>query len=230
LQILFIGIFFIAVSLCGSHLKKHGKKYVRIIYRGCCLAFMAYLFVCGVISAAMLSGSMNLPPQNSDATAVVLGCQVIGDRPSTIFRRRLEAAYEYLSLHPRAKCVLTGGQGKNEIMPESEVAKNWLIEKGITPDRLYTETKSTDTNENLGFAYEIIKENGLSEDIVIVTDRFHELRAAYTAKHAGFSTVYACPAETFWYFTGHYWFRDMGGVGLIWLFGDDAFKLQNVMR
>ena len=226
LQLMAIGLFLIAVSLLGRSFKTSKRKIIRNSYRIVFWIGNSYLIIVGIISIFMLAGAMNVPPQDSDVTVVVLGCQVIGDRPTMMLRSRLESAADYLERNPTAKCVVTGGVGSKSTMSEAAVSKNWLIEWGIDSDRIYVEDKSTNTLQNLSNTYDIIKANGLSEKIVIVTDSFHQLRASYTAEFAGFSDVYACSSRTRWYFIGHYWMRDIGGIGLIWLMGDKAYDLE----
>ena len=74
-----------------------------------------------VLSALMLrAGRMNPPPEDgTPATVVVLGCLVKENGPSLMLRYRLEAALDYLRLHPEAPVVVSGGQGKPEPMSEA---------------------------------------------------------------------------------------------------------------
>ena len=50
-------------------------------------------------------------PAEDDApgTVVLLGCQVYNGKPSMMLQGRIEAAYAYLTAHPDAVCVTTGG-------------------------------------------------------------------------------------------------------------------------
>jgi len=54
------------------------------------------------------------------ATVVVLGCRVYGERANQMLIERLEAAYEYLTEHEEAMCVLSGGKGPGESISEAE--------------------------------------------------------------------------------------------------------------
>ena len=57
------------------------------------------------------------------------------------------------------------------------------------------EDQSSNTRENLRFAKEIAEEQGLGEEVAIVTQGFHMYRALQLAKAAGF-TPYSLVAET----------------------------------
>ena len=48
-------------------------------------------------------------PENSPA--VVLGCGVNGEKPSAMLKKRIDAAYYYLTENPQAVCILSGGKG-----------------------------------------------------------------------------------------------------------------------
>ena len=50
-----------------------------------------------------------------------------------MLRRRLDTAYEYLSLHENVKAVVSGGQGEDESISEAECMKDYLVSKGISP-------------------------------------------------------------------------------------------------
>ena len=65
---------------------------------------------------------------------------------------------------------------------------NYLTEKGIAPDRLYLEDRSTTTDENISFSREIIEKNGLDKKMAVVTDWYHELRVWIICSRAGISS------------------------------------------
>ena len=96
------------------------------------------------------------PQQTGEATVVVLGCKVNGEEPSLMLRRRLECAMEYLAENPQADCVVSGG---------------------IDAERVYEEDRSTSTETNLLYSLALVKEEDLSQNIILCTDGFHQLRA-----------------------------------------------------
>ncbi len=169
------------------------NKYLNILFN-----VLIVLLIAGVVYVAAVLGAMTYyshrTPEPS-ATVVVLGCQVNGDQPSLMLSRRIEAAFDYLEEHPDAKCVLSGGKGSNERISEAQCMYDRLVKMGIDPSRLYMEDRSENTEENLRFTGEIIEKNGLNRELAIVTDGFHEMRAAFVAEKAGFSCG-AVPART----------------------------------
>ena len=99
---------------------------------------------------------------------VVLGAGLRGDRPSLLLRYRLDKAYEYACAHPDMLVVTSGGQGRDEWVPEGQAMRDYLIDKGLDPDRVLAETRSTSTEENFAFSRQILLDRGLAEDMSIV--------------------------------------------------------------
>lgn len=177
--------------------KKGGRITVNVVY---VLLGLFLIYVAAALSL-MFYGANKAPEKN--ATVIVLGCQVKGTQPSLTLKNRLDTAYEYLTNHPDAKAVLSGGKGDDEDISEAECMYNYLTEKGISADRLYVEAKSTTTSENIRFSKEIIETNGLNTDIAIVTDWYHEYRASVIAKRQGIDNAGAVGAPTPRYLTAN---------------------------
>lgn len=172
------------------------------------VAAVVLLFI--AVSVMMVAAACTPAPEN--ATVVVLGAGLRGDRPSRTLRERLDAAYEYLIAHPEAPCVLSGGQGPDEPCTEAAAMKTYLLNKGIDEERLYLEEQSTSTAENLAFSRQVIEENGLPTAIAVVTQEFHQCRAQAFAARQGFDTVGAVTAHSKWDLLPSYWIRDFAGL------------------
>lgn len=208
----------VLVILLGIFLKQ-----VRIFFAECylkggwhrvlltmILVFVAMVIILAVLcSCKIIKGANKKPEEN--ATVVVLGCKVYGERPSLMLMERLDAAYDYLVAHPDAACVVSGGKGSDEDIPEAEAMYTYLVKKGIDPSRIYQEDKSTNTRENLTFSYEIIKENQLEQTLAIATNEFHEYRAIYLANDLGL-VAGAVPGHTAWWLFPTYFTRELYGV------------------
>lgn len=179
------------------------------------VAALVLLFV--GVSVYMIVAACRPAPQN--ATLVVLGAGLRGDRPSRTLRERLDAAVVYLNAHPEVSCVVSGGQGEDESCTEAAAMKAYLLEKGIAEERIYLEEASTSTEENLLLSREVIRQNGLSEAVAVVTQEFHQCRAQEFARKAGFETVGAVTAHTPLDLLPSYWIRDFAGLCHMVVFG-----------
>ena len=91
--------------------------------------------------------------------------------------------------------------------------KNYLIDKGISSDRIIKEDKSTSTSENLRFSKEVIK-NNLNYDVgkniktAIITTDFHAMRSNMLAKRNGYENVELYTTSTEWYLIPNMYFRE----------------------
>lgn len=178
----------------------------------------AVLILVGLLSACYIGISIPMAvhalsrTQDEAATVIVLGCKINGDQPSLMLALRLETAYAFLLEHPNSVCVVTGGQGADEIMPEGEAMKAYLVRRGLDEKRIYVEDKSTSTQENIKFAADIIEREGLNKNVVMATDDFHQWRSQIFGKQNGLTCASAGSCATPWYFLPYYWTREVFGV------------------
>ncbi len=164
---------------------------------------------CIFISIRMVAAYKNYPKK--ETTVVVLGCKVNKYHPSKMLRHRLEAAYDYLSKNENIKCIVTGGQGPDERITEADCMYDYLVNLGISPNRIIKEDKATNTYENIKFSFEIIEQMNLPKDITIVTDGFHEYRASIIANKQGVK-AYSVYAKTTKIDLPYYWLREWMGL------------------
>lgn len=191
--------------------KKAGKRVLVVM--GIVIATIATLVV--IESCLMISATIKEPAKN--ATAVVLGCRVYGERPSLSLVERLEAAYDYLEENTEAVCIVSGGKGDSENISEAEAMYRWLVDKGVAPSRIYKEDQSTSTAENIQFSKRIINEQGLNKNIAIITSEYHTYRAGITAEEAGLSYGTAPGKTAIWLFPTFY-VRELYGILYEWVF------------
>ena len=210
--LLISGIFFFFFPTLIGYAKQKGGQ-IRMGLRVLITLVIIGVVTCGAMITAMLytAHGKGYDPKNPPQTVVVLGCQVRGTEPSLMLIRRLEAAYEYLIQYPSSVCIVSGGQGEDEDLPEGEAMEQYLVEKGIDPQRIYKETESVNTKENFLYSTKIIREEGLSTQIVVATDGFHQFRASMFAKDNGL-TFHALPANTPWLLAPCYYARELMGV------------------
>lgn len=194
--------------------KLYAQKIGKVILTGILVMVAAVILLAGVETAFMIKAATTKPSE--DATVVVLGCRAYGSRPSIMLATRLDAAYEYLVEHPDAVCIVSGGQGPDETMPEAECMYLYLTEKGIAPERIYQENQSTSTRENLLFSQEIIEAEGLNPEIAIVTNEYHEYRASRVGNDLKMECS-AIPSKTpLWLFPTYY-MRELYGILYEWV-------------
>ena len=167
--------------------------------------------LCGVLSWNTYSDDVT--GENFDFV-VVLGAQTHGDQPSRTLRERLDLAYDYLTAHPQAHVVVSGGQGPDEDYTEAEVMRSYLIGRGIAPDRILKEEQASNTRENLYNSQQIAQENGLDTSrVLIITSEFHMNRARFIAYDLGMSPYGITSTTTPKFLQWNYYLREIFAFG-----------------
>lgn len=178
-----------------------------------CLGIIAFCLVQGLIlSRFFAKGEAGL------SYIVVLGAQVKESGPSVALARRLDQAYDYLMENPDTVCILSGGQGSNEPVSEAQGMLEYLVEKGMDPERLILEDQSRNTKENLAFSRNLIPDE--ITKVGIVTSNFHVYRSTQIAKKQGFSDAVGIAATSGIYFLPNNMLREFFGIAKDWAFGN----------
>jgi vancomycin permeability regulator SanA len=136
-----------------------------IIFFG--LLIFAYLF-----SYLNKDKKENLYPENN-SIAVVLGAAVWShNKPSPSLEGRAEKAIELYQKGIVDKIQVTGSNAPGELS-EARVAFNYLIKKGVEPEKVWIEDKTTSTEEQIHFIKEELILNRRINNIIIISDSYH---------------------------------------------------------
>lgn len=117
---------------------------------------------------------------------IVLGAAAWHNKPSPVFKARIEQAVTLYESKRIKAIILTGGFGKGASFAESEVAKNYCIERGVPESDIYIETHSKTTEENITEAKKIMLAHNFKSSLII-SDPWHLKRACNIAEHYGVS-------------------------------------------
>ena len=98
------------------------------------LAVLAGVYL-ALIAFVSVSGYMN-PPTGDERVIIVLGAGLHKDKPSKLLQCRLNKAYDYAAAHPDTLVITSGGQGRDEWLPEGDAMRDYLIAKGLPADRV----------------------------------------------------------------------------------------------
>lgn len=123
---------------------------------------------------------------------IILGAHVRGTQPTKALRERLDRGLAYLRDNPCTKAVLSGGKGQGEDITEAQAMANYLMERGISQDRLLLENRSTNTKENLDYSLALIGNKQCT--IGVVTNHYHVFRGVAIGKKCGCTRIYPIPA------------------------------------
>ncbi|MBO4881676.1 MAG: YdcF family protein [Firmicutes bacterium] len=162
------------------------KRAIKVV-----LGILAAVILVGIVTfciseSLVIRASKGQDYEDADYI-IVLGAKVDPWGPSRALDDRLRAAYGYLEDHPDCRAVVTGGQGPDEHVSEGECMRDWLIEKGVDPERVIAECEADDTRENLRFSCALIEQDcgadWRTQGIVIVSSEYHLCRARYVGRH-----------------------------------------------
>jgi uncharacterized SAM-binding protein YcdF (DUF218 family) len=116
--------------------------------------------------------------------AIVLGASIEGDQPSPVLRERINHAIELLKSGKVRWIIFTGACPEGCQHAEATVARQYALACGVPADKVLIETKSHTTYQNLYFAREVARENGLAA-FAVVSDPYHLRRAMRMAEELG---------------------------------------------
>ena len=158
--------------------------------------FLAGLALCVTMAYGMLSLAafmiytllLQLIPRKKDFDYVIIhGSGLLdGQRVPKLLRDRLDKGIEVYRKDPSPPILIpTGGQGKNETVPEAEAMKGYLLSQGIPESHIIAESTSTSTLENLVNAQKILNGFEGRKYTALVTSNYHVYRAMRYARQIG---------------------------------------------
>ena len=146
--------------------------------------------------ALYVAGQIYAFAQNDETTAadvaVVLGAATRHERPSPVFRERIDHAVDLYHRGLVQAIILTGGVGDGRQVADSEIAMQYVLENGVPESAVYIETESQDTRQNLEQAQHIMDQQSFATALV-VSDPLHMYRAMQMAADLG---IDALPSPT----------------------------------
>ena len=183
------------------------------------LVCLGLVYFCAVELLIVENSHTDKDPQRD--YLIVLGAAVHGDQPSLALVHRLEGALEYMEKYPDSTAIVSGGRGKGEFISEADCMASWLLEHGISPDRIIKEDKATSTMENLKFSFEIIRARGDEPDgnIAIVSSGYHLYRAKSMAQMLGARAAGVAGSPGYPIYTLNCFIREAFGVTHLWVLG-----------
>lgn len=188
---LFLGIG--TVIMCILLKKKIWPGHIPLWFRRIFTVFVCLggiLFL--VVEGCIVSSFSKKGPSGLDYL-VVLGAQMKASGPSRALQYRLDEAASYLAENPDTKVIVSGGQGADEPVSEAQGMHDYLVDKGIAPERILMEDKSKSTYQNLTYSARFLDKE--RDSVGVVSNNFHVFRAEKIAKKAGYQDVCGIAAK-----------------------------------
>ena len=171
------------------------------------------LFSFLVIEGGIISNSSPDPVVEVDYL-IILGAGLNGEQLSWTLWERMQKGLDYLEENPKAKVVLSGGQGPGENISEAEGMRRFLVGQGIADERILKEDQSTSTMENFRYSKAIlVRQAGFqdSERVAVITNDFHLFRSKILARRNGLIPV-GISSPTPWYLVPNVYLREYFAV------------------
>ncbi|HEY9800406.1 MAG TPA: YdcF family protein [Leptolyngbyaceae cyanobacterium] len=154
----------------------------------------AFLFIIVSTATSIYLYGNNIYNHKADA-AIVLGAAVWGEKPSPVFRERINHAINLYKNGNVKKIIFTGGVGEINEPAEAVVGQRYAIAKGVKASDILIETQSRTTSQNLQNALEVVGTNQQLTKFLIVSDPLHLKRAVLMARNLGMD-AYPSPTPT----------------------------------
>ena len=167
--------------------------YVEISVEMAISIFVTYL-ECLLLGTIIMCyrAAKHIPSFNQDYI-LILGSMIRSDGSLTpLLQGRTDRAIEFASMQKEATgkditFVPSGGQGSDEVMAEGQAIHNYLVSTGINEDDILVEDRSLNTEQNIRYSYELIKQDTDNQDVKIAlsTTNYHVFRAGCLATAQG---------------------------------------------
>lgn len=167
--------------------------WLRRIFTIClCLGLLVVAVTEGIIISRSFGDSVD-----GVDYVVVLGAKVWDSGPSVSMMDRVYAAEKYLRENPEDTVIVSGGQGADEPMTESQAMFDALVALGIPEHQIIQEDKATSTWENLKFSLDLIEERTgkRPKKLGVISSEYHLFRASLQARKCGVEFA-GIPAKT----------------------------------
>lgn len=127
---------------------------------------------------------------------VVLGAALWQTTPSPALKERLDRAVELYQAGVIPRIIVSGGYDRaDSLLTEAEGMRNYLVDKGVPSESIYLENEARSTLQNMLFSQTIMREHGWTS-AVIVTHRYHAVRALDMARFLGYDSPSVSPMES----------------------------------
>lgn len=125
---------------------------------------------------------------------VVLGAAQYDGRPSPVLEARLTAALDHYDAGLAPVIVTTGSNQEGDRFTQGFTGFTYLRDQGVPEGDLRIVVDGTNTFEELSATANVLRDEGLGERVLLVSDPYHALRAVEIAREVGLDPYFS-PTE-----------------------------------
>ena len=208
-----LGFWLVSRNFAGSHWEYRLRETLENVYTTCFAYFECMLLgsiVCG------LRAARHVPADGVDYI-LILGCRFRADGTLTpLLQGRVDRALEFWRAQKRrtgreAVLMPSGGQGPDEVMPEAEAMRRYLLEKGVPAAAIRTEDRSRNTYQNMEYSRALIEAEKPGARVAYATTNYHVFRSGVWAGLAGLPSE-GMGSPTKWWYWPNAFMRECAGL------------------
>ena len=147
------------------------------------------LFLLGVLYVATTFVQVWWASRSDDArpvdAIVVLGAAQYDGRPSPVLEARLDTALRLYEEGMAPVIVTTGSNQEGDRFTEGFTGFTYLRDQGVPESDLRIVVDGTNTFEELSATANVMRDEGLGDQVLLVSDPYHALRAVEIAREVG---------------------------------------------
>lgn len=189
----FIWLWMFYTDVIDTHYERGFGRFFEMFLENTVSSYVFYLecILLGTIIIAV-KAAKHIPAFDKDYI-IIHGCQIRKDGTLTkLLQSRADRAIEFAKLQKEATgkdiiFVPSGGKGNDEIISEGEAIKRYLLENGISEDKIIKEDDSASTKENVKLAMDKMRDNFGSDGYkaAFATTNYHVFRTGMLADKMG---------------------------------------------
>ncbi|MDF0606869.1 YdcF family protein [Neisseriaceae bacterium TC5R-5] len=178
--------------------------YLRLMLKGFLLAVSLLLLGFAYAAWSIVDFGNNASEPQADA-ALVLGAAAWGNRPSPVFRERINHAVKLYKSGKVHWIIFTGGTPEPGYPAEADVGREFAAKQGVPMRVMLAENQSRTTWQNLENARNLSGQFGI-HSFLLVSDPLHMRRSVLMATDLGLQ-AHAAPTLSSRYRTWNSWSR-----------------------
>lgn len=166
---------------------------MRLVLRAVTLLVVVALVTVAVVAGRIVLAAGEDERRAADAV-VVLGAAQHDGTPQPYLAARLEHALDLYEDGLAPRVVTVGGALPGDRFTEAEAGRRWLLERGVPPGAVVAVPVGGNTLASMSAVAASMRDEGWS-DAVVVTDRWHSLRATEMLEQQG-TAAYPSPTRS----------------------------------
>ncbi len=123
-------------------------------------------------------------PDNKVGLLLGTSKYLVGGKQNLFYKYRMDAA-EKLYQNGKIQFIIVSGDNRRKNYNEPKIMKNDLIKRGIPADKIFADYAGFRTFDSVVRSKEVFGQNKLT----VISQRFHNLRAVFIARHFGIDAV-----------------------------------------